>query len=52
MRRPAERKEFGELALCLFPADRRRTWYVRCESTDDRKMWQGVFQVRQQDKVQ
>jgi hypothetical protein len=39
----AERREYGEHALCLDPGDGRRAWYLRCDSESERARWQAVL---------
>lgn len=38
-----EKAEFGENALTLAPRGRRRQWFVRCDTPEERKTWEGVL---------
>lgn len=37
-------KDIGDTALCLEPLDRKRTWYLRFDSADERAAWKQVLQ--------
>lgn len=43
LRDEADRKLYGEHALCLDPGDGRRAWHLRCDSEAERSKWRAVL---------
>jgi len=43
LRGEADRKQYGEHAVCLDPGDGRRAWHLRCDSEAERSKWRAVL---------
>ena len=39
------RREAGQYGLVVYPNDRRRVWFLRCDSVEDRRRWKSTFKL-------